>query len=111
MTHPYKVDAKTGVASKLDDSIATQAEVDDLDKKTDEYFQKDALIKQRMFSMITDRLLLHVQKLKGAALIWEEIRDIHEGKTELVQIDLRCWLQDLRCEEGGDAKTHLSELL
>jgi hypothetical protein len=36
-----------------------------------------------------------VQKLESAALIWEEIQDIHEGKTELVQIDLRRQLQDL----------------
>jgi len=51
---PYKVDEKTGVVSKPDGSIPTQVEVDDLDKKTDEYFQKDALIKQQMFSTITD---------------------------------------------------------
>jgi hypothetical protein len=61
--------------------------------------------------MITDRLLLRVQKLEGAAAMWKEIRDIHGGKTELVQIDLRRRLQETRYDENGDVKTHFSEML
>jgi hypothetical protein len=45
------------------------------------------------------------------ASIWAEICDIHEGKTELVQIDLRHCLQEMRCEEHGDVKVHFSKLL
>jgi hypothetical protein len=55
--------------------------------------------------------LLRVQKLDNAAKIWAEICTIHEGKTELVQIDMRQRLHDMRCEEGGDTKTHLSKML
>lgn len=108
---PFDIDPKTGVAMKPDGSAPTQTEIDEHDKKIDEHYQKDSLVKQQLFSTITDRLLLRVQKLEGAAAMWEEIHDIHEGKTELVQIDLRRHLQDLRCEENGDAKAHLSELL
>jgi hypothetical protein len=36
---------------------------------------------------------------------------VHEGKTELVQIDLRRRLQEMRCEEGGDIKAHFGEQL
>jgi hypothetical protein len=108
---PFDIDPKTRLAKKPDGSAPTQTEIDEHDKKIDEYYQKDSLVKQQLFSTITDRLLLCVQKLEGAAAMWEEIHDIHEGKTELVQIDLRRRLQDLRCEENGDTKAHLSELL
>src|SRR6267154_1888448 len=66
---------------------------------------------RKVFSTITDQLLLRVQKLDGASSIWAEICQIHEGKTKLVQIDLRRRLQDLRCEENDDVKAHFSELL
>jgi hypothetical protein len=64
-----------------------------------------------VFSTITDRLLLHVQKLEVASQIWSKICNIHEDKMELVQIDLRCQLQETRCEENGDVRTHFSEML
>ncbi|KAG1849429.1 hypothetical protein DFJ58DRAFT_636924, partial [Suillus subalutaceus] len=72
-----------------DGTVPTQTDIDELDKKIDEYYQKNSLVKQQVFSTITDRLLLRVQKLEAAHEVWAEICQIHEGKTELVQIDLR----------------------
>lgn len=108
---PYAIDAKTRLPTKSDGTAATQDEIDALDKKLDEFYQKDSLVKQQIFSTITDRMLLRVQKLEVASKVWAEICDIHEGKTELVQIDLRRRLQETRCEESGDVKAHFSELL
>jgi hypothetical protein len=107
----FDVDKTTKVVTKKDGTPATQTEIDELDKKIDEYYQKNSLVKQQIFSTITDRLLLRVQKLKDASEIWKEICQIHEGKTELVQIDLRWRLQETRCDEGGDVKAHFAELL
>ncbi|KAG1837103.1 hypothetical protein DFJ58DRAFT_734546 [Suillus subalutaceus] len=94
-----------------DGTEVTDAEIEAFEKKMDEYYQKDSLVKQQIFSTITDRLLLRVQKLGSGSNVWAEICDIHEGKTELVQIDLRRRLQETRCEENGDVKTHFSEML
>jgi hypothetical protein len=55
--------------------------------------------------------LLRIQRLDRASKIWEEIRMVHEGKSDLVQIDLHRRLHETRCEEGGDIKAHLGELL
>ena len=108
---PYAVDATTGKTMKPDGKEATETEIEELDKKLDEFFMKDSLVKQHIFSTITDRLLLRVQRLDRASKIWEEIRTVHEGKSDLVQIDLRRRLHETRCEEGGDVKAHLGELL
>ncbi|KAG2051863.1 hypothetical protein BDR06DRAFT_861493, partial [Suillus hirtellus] len=74
---------------KPDGSKASKKEVEELEEKIDEYLQKDSLTQQHIFSTILDRLLLQVQKLDLALKIWEEIRVLYEGKTELMQIDLR----------------------
>jgi hypothetical protein len=44
-------------------------------------------------------------------VVWAEICNIHKGKTKLVQIDLRQKLQEMRCEESSDIKTHFGEML
>src|SRR5882762_11367557 len=91
---PFKLDPKGKELVKEDGKPATEAEQEAREDKIDEWYQKDAYVKQHIFSTITNRLLLRVQKLPNALEIWEEIRHIHEGKTELVQVDLRQRLQD-----------------
>jgi hypothetical protein len=109
---PYPVDEKTGsLKPKADGSIPNEKEIEERDKKIDEYDQKNSLVKQQVFSTITDRLLLRVQKLESASEVWAEICQIHEDKTELVQIDLRRRLHETRCDEGGDVKAHFAEML
>jgi hypothetical protein len=39
----------------------------------DEYNQKNSLVKQQIFSTITDWLLLRMQKLESASEVWAEI--------------------------------------
>jgi hypothetical protein len=90
----FKADDKTGKPTKPDGTPASEVEIEERDTKIDEYCQKDAYVKQHIFSTITDRLLLRVQKQDSGASIWKEICSIHEGKTELVQIDLRRCLQE-----------------
>ncbi|KAJ8582899.1 hypothetical protein M405DRAFT_776031, partial [Rhizopogon salebrosus TDB-379] len=75
---PFMVDS-AGNAMKKDGTAATQTEIDELDEKIDIYHQKNSLVKQQIFSTITDRLLLRVQKLDEASKIWAEICTIHEG--------------------------------
>jgi hypothetical protein len=75
------------------------------------YHQKDSLVKQQLFSTITDHILLHVQKSGASSAVWTEICKIHKGKSDLVQIDLRCRLSDTHCEESGDIRNHFGELL
>jgi hypothetical protein len=108
---PFEVDSTTKKLKKPDGTTPTDKEIEDLDDLIDEYHQKDSLVKQQIFSTITDQLLLRVQSLGSASKIWSEVCKIHEGKTELVQIDLRRRLQEMRCEEGGDIKAHFGEQL
>ncbi|KAG1740214.1 uncharacterized protein EDB91DRAFT_1012951, partial [Suillus paluster] len=58
---PFKIDPTTSIVTKPDGSAAMQTEISDLEKATDEFFQKDSLVRQQIFSTITNRLLLCVQ--------------------------------------------------
>jgi hypothetical protein len=91
--------------------VATEAEIEAHEDKIDEYHQKDSLVKQQLFSTITDRILLRVQKSGASSVVWTEICKIHEGKSDLVQIDLRRRLSDTHCKESGDIRNHFGELL
>src|SRR6266481_8348663 len=108
---PFALDPKTQLLITTKGAAPTDAEIEALDDKLDDYYQKDALVKQHIFSTISDRLLLRVQSLLSASKIWAEISTIHEGKTELVQIDLHRRLQEMRCDEQGDIRTHFSDLM
>ena len=85
---PFALDPKTQLPITAQGAAPTDAEIEALDDKIGDYYQKDALVKQHIFSTISDRLLLRVQSLLSASKIWAEIHTIHEGKTELMQIDL-----------------------
>jgi len=112
MPAPFAFKPNTKTLVKADGKTEpTDAEKEELEDKTDEWYQKDGLVSQHILSTITDRLLIRVKNLPDASKIWEEIRTIHEGKTELVQIDLRRRLQETRCEEAADVRNHISELV
>ncbi|KAJ8586558.1 hypothetical protein M405DRAFT_743377, partial [Rhizopogon salebrosus TDB-379] len=66
---PFKTDS-SGKVVKPDGTAPSTTEIEELEKKIDEYYQKDSLVKQHVFSMISDRLLLRVQNLDNASKIW-----------------------------------------
>ncbi|OAX31144.1 hypothetical protein K503DRAFT_704152, partial [Rhizopogon vinicolor AM-OR11-026] len=74
---PFVFDSSTNKYKKPDGSEPTESEVEDLDDKIDEYHQKDSLVKQQIFSTISDQLLLCVQSLGSASKIWDEVCKIH----------------------------------
>src|SRR5882762_8714080 len=108
---PFAMSPTTGELLKADGKPAMDAEIEALDDKLDEFCQKNSMVKQHIFSTLSDRLVVRVKHLKSASMIWVEIRKVHEGKTELVQVDLHRRLQETRCGEGGDVRNHFTELM
>ncbi|TFY76439.1 hypothetical protein EWM64_g7569, partial [Hericium alpestre] len=92
----------------------SEAELEAFEKaleKLEEWEQKQYIIKQQIFSMITDSLLLRIQVLDHAHEVWNTVCREFEAKTMMVQIDLRRRLQDTRCDDGTDIRTHFDGLL
>ncbi|TFY73928.1 hypothetical protein EWM64_g10085 [Hericium alpestre] len=92
----------------------SEVELDAFEKaleKLEEWEQKQYIVKQQIFSTITDSLLLHVQALNHAHKVWNTMCREFEAKTMMVQIDLRRRLQDTQCDDGTDIRTHFDGLL
>ena len=89
---------------------ATPAEIKENLNEIQEYQYRNSIVKQQIFSTLTDDTFLRVQEFESASKIWMELCAIHEGKTKLTQIDLRRQLHETRCQEGGDVKEHFSAL-
>ncbi|OJA08924.1 hypothetical protein AZE42_13634 [Rhizopogon vesiculosus] len=56
---PFELDSK-GNAIKADKSTASETEIEELEDKIDEFYMKDSLVKQQLFSTISDQLLFYV---------------------------------------------------
>ncbi|KAJ7495247.1 hypothetical protein FB451DRAFT_1477843 [Mycena latifolia] len=70
----------------------------------------EAVIKQGLALVIPDSLFLKVKGAATAKEMWEKVKEEYEKKSKMVTVDLRQKLQDERCADGVDVKTHLDKL-
>ena len=56
-------------------------------KEIQDYHYWNSLVKQQIFSTLTDEMYLRVQEFKSASKIWKELCAIHQDKTKLTQAD------------------------
>ena len=94
-------EAKTEVFDVYDKAI----------KKVDEYNQREAAIKQQIYSTIPDSILNRIKEKTTAKEVWMALCDLAEKRGKMVEIDVRRRIHDTRCIEGGDICAHLDSLL
>ena len=75
-----------------------------------EWIQKEAIVSQQIASTIPDSLYL---KFKGKDTVkeaWDSLKSDFEKRSRMFMIDLRRRLQDERCEDNGNIRTHFDTL-
>ncbi|KAF7333873.1 Retrovirus-related Pol polyprotein from transposon TNT 1-94 [Mycena venus] len=80
------------------------------DKELKIWKSGQAIVKQAIASTIPDALFLRVKDAQNAAELWKKVADEFEKKSKMVTVDLRRRLQDERCTETGNVRTHLEKL-
>lgn len=100
------------IAVVLDDgkTVATEDQIDERLDTIDDWEQREASVKQILFSTISDRRLLDIQNLATAALMWEKLEVLHDGKTEIVAVAKRKQLNNMSCEDNYDVRLHISNM-
>jgi hypothetical protein len=94
-------------------STMTEEEVSKTDKYTKElnqYLQEQAVVYQQIASTIPDSLYL---KIKGKPTVkdaWDTLKIDFERRSRMVTIDLQKRLQDTRCIESGNIRTHFDNI-
>src|SRR6267154_1598612 len=103
-------DAPVFVQSLDNKTPATEDEIEEAEKKLDEYEQKECAVKQTLYGSISDRRLIEIKNLGTAAEAWAKLCALHENKSEIVAVDKRGQLQSLRMQDGADIRKHLAQL-
>ena len=88
------------------DTVALEA----YDKELKAFKSGQAIVKQAIASTIPDGLFLRVKDEKTAAILWKKVAEEFEKKSKMVTVDLRRRLQDERCTDTGNVRTHLEKL-
>ncbi len=105
-------DPKTKFWSKTGTTdVPTADEIKTFTDELDTYEWHEAQAKGIIMATLNDRMQMEARQKETAAEIWDLVVKEHEGKRELVHIQLLSELQALRCKEGGDIRAHLTEML
>ncbi|KAJ3474391.1 hypothetical protein NLI96_g12482 [Meripilus lineatus] len=80
------------------------------EKRLDEYHEREASVRDLIYSTLSDSQLLRVQRYSTAHDVWVALCSEHEGKTEMYVIALRTRMANTKCSEGADVREHLGSL-
>ena len=92
---------------------ATQAELTSFaqyERELTLFRARQGVLKQAIASTIPDDLFLRVQSAGGAAGMWKRVLEEFERKSKMVAVDLRRKLQNERCSNTSNVRTHLEKL-
>lgn len=100
----------TGVMVQTPFTADEEKEIKEWKVELKEWKQGEAVVKQQIATTISDSLFMKIRG-KGTALeIWESLKGDFQNKSRMVSMDLRRRIQQERCAEKGDVRTHFSKL-
>ena len=108
--------SKGGASAEEDPAEVEKLKAED-EKKLEVWREKlrvwklgEAVVKQQIAATIPDSLFMKI-RTKGTALeIWEALMKDFQNKSRMVSVDLRRRLQQQRCAEKGDVRSHFATL-
>jgi hypothetical protein len=100
-----------GVIMRDKDNIATDDEIDAKERKFEEYEQKEYMAQHVILSTISLRLSSTVKSKSNAKEMWDAVKLDATSKSKMHQVDTRRRLQQIQCDEDGDVRTHLIEMV
>ena len=72
--------------------------------------QGEAIVKQQIAATIPDSLFMKIRGKTTALEIWNALSKEFQNKSKMVSVDLRRRLQQERCQEKGDVRSHFAKL-
>ena len=113
-TEPTGSTATTeGVTGPTGSTTTTTEEVSISEQRTKEinlYLQEEAVVFQQIASTIPDTLYLKIKGKKTVKEAWDALKSDFEKRSHMITIDLRKRLQDTRCTETGNVRTHFDNM-
>ena len=75
-------------------------------KELSTYLQEQAIVFQQIASTIPDSLYLKIKSKPTVKQAWDALKADFEKRSRMITIELRKRLQDVRCTENGNIRTH-----
>ena len=75
-----------------------------------EWFQKEAIVSQQIASTIPDSLYLKIRGKPTVKEAWDLLRSDFEKRSRMFMVDLRRRLQDERCDDNANIRTHFDTM-
>ena len=107
VTEPADPATRDESASHTPDEVSENEEHAKLDA---DWKQKQAIVLQYIASTIPDSLYLKIKGKQTAKEAWDTLKAEFESRTRMFIIDLRRRLQDEKCDENGNLRTHFDTM-
>jgi dephospho-CoA kinase len=91
-------------------TAAQQTTVEEFEKKLGKWVSGEATIRKALSKVLPPALYLTVRKELTVKMVWDAVVKHHHQKSQLIIVELRRKLQNERCDEKGDMRTHLAKL-
>jgi hypothetical protein len=89
---------------------ASEDQIETREKRIDDFETKEYLARHIMVNSVSMRLAQQIKDEPDPKKMWEAIVEDAESKGTLYLVNLQKWIHELKCQEGGDVKAHLTEL-
>ena len=97
-------------ADKLPLTKDEEKEMKEWKKELKHWKQGEAIIKQQIAATIPDSLFMKIRGKTTALKIWDALTKEFQNKSKMVSVDLRRRLQQERCADKGDVRSHFDKL-
>src|ERR1700719_4233718 len=98
-----------GVPMKKPGVEATDDDLDEKEKRLDEFEQKEYGAQHVMLTTISARLVTLVKSMTASEM-WTAIHNDATKKSQLHKVDMHRRLQSMLCDKEGDVKAHLNAM-
>jgi len=99
--------------TRSETSVLTQEEVsmnENYAKEIATYLQQQAIVFQQIASTIPDSLYLKIKGKPTVKEAWDALKADFEKRSRMITIEVRKRLQDIRCAENGNVRTHFDTI-
>src|SRR5271170_7025084 len=95
---------------EVEGSALTPEEVSGRSTDMKRYLQEQAIVFQQIASTIPDSLYLKIKGKPTVKEAWDALKADFEKRSRMITIELRKRLQDTRCTESGNIRTHFDNI-
>jgi hypothetical protein len=84
--------------------------IENYPKEMSQHLQEQAIVFQQITSTIPDSLYLKIKGKPTVKEAWDALKADFEKRSRMITVELRKRLQDTRCAENGNIRTHFDTI-